>query len=245
MRDLVDSVGASHCSFEACVWGLLGLSLVARSLSRILCAMARKTARAKASKKRTDSFQTYIARVLKQVRRGRQLVEVCAVAGRQEEAGEVHPKVSITKKSMSIMNTLVTDTFEKVDGAAYLPTLAALAHVSFEMAQDLAKEARERPVRAAECRANGWLVCVREVASEAGRLCKLNKKQTLTSREVHGERARRRTGGSRRVWSTVVGAAGLCAGLQGVSREWRFSTLSDHGLTAVSTGITSRCGLVV
>ena len=46
-----------------------------------------------------------------------------------------HPKGRISKKSMGILNSLVTDTFDKV-------------------------------------------------ATEAGRLCKVNKKQTLTSREV-------------------------------------------------------------
>ena len=62
----------------------------------------------------TSTFKTYISRVLKQV----------------------HPKITISKKSMSIMNSFVTDTFDKV-------------------------------------------------ASEGGRLCKLNnKKQTLSSREI-------------------------------------------------------------
>ena len=64
-------------------------------------------------KPNTSTFNTYINRVLKQV----------------------HPKIGISKKSMSIMNSFVTDTFEKV-------------------------------------------------ATESGRLCKLNKKATLTSREI-------------------------------------------------------------
>ena len=61
----------------------------------------------------TSTFRTYISRVLKQV----------------------HPKITISKKSMSIMNSFVQDTFDKV-------------------------------------------------AAEGGRLCKLNKKQTLSSREI-------------------------------------------------------------
>jgi histone H2B len=52
----------------------------------------------KANRKKTssDRFSTYIFRVLKQV----------------------HPKVGITKKGMSIMNSLVSDTFEKVAAEA-------------------------------------------------------------------------------------------------------------------------------
>ena len=60
-----------------------------------------------------STFKTYIARVLKQV----------------------HPKITITKSSMSIMNSLVTDTFDNV-------------------------------------------------ATEAGKLCKINKKATVSSREI-------------------------------------------------------------
>ena len=79
--------------------------------------MAKTASKAGTGKRRkaknTTTFKTYIARVLRQV----------------------HPKVRISQKSMSIVNSLVQDTFDKV-------------------------------------------------ATEAGRLCKLNKKQPLTSREV-------------------------------------------------------------
>jgi len=64
-------------------------------------------------RKRRESFNTYIHRVLKQV----------------------HPKIGISKKAMSIMNSFVTDTFDKV-------------------------------------------------ATQAGGLCKVNKRKTLGSREV-------------------------------------------------------------
>ena len=73
---------------------------------------SKKTTGGRKKKPDTSSFKTYISRVLRQV----------------------HPKITITKKSMSIMNSLVQDTFDKV-------------------------------------------------ATEGGRLCKLNKKATLTSRE--------------------------------------------------------------
>ena len=46
----------------------------------------------KRRRKRRESFNTYIHRVLKQV----------------------HPKIGISKKAMSIMNSFVTDTFDKV-----------------------------------------------------------------------------------------------------------------------------------
>ena len=46
----------------------------------------------KPKKKRTESYNTYINRVLK----------------------TVHPKLGISKKSMSIMNSFVNDTFDKV-----------------------------------------------------------------------------------------------------------------------------------
>merc|ERR1719236_13531 len=76
-------------------------------------AVKKTTTGGKRKKPNTSSFNTYIHRVLKQV----------------------HPKIGMSKKSMSIMNSFVTDTFDKV-------------------------------------------------ANEAGRLCKLNKKHTLTSREI-------------------------------------------------------------
>ena len=79
--------------------------------------VAKKAAKKKTGKSRrkrnTSSFNTYIFRVLKQV----------------------HPKIGLSKKSMSIMNSFVNDTFDKV-------------------------------------------------ATEAGRLCKSNKRKTLSSREV-------------------------------------------------------------
>ena len=72
-----------------------------------------KTGTRRRKKPNTSTFNTYIYRVLKQV----------------------HPKISLSKKSMSIMNSFVNDTFEKV-------------------------------------------------ATEAGKLCKSNKRKTLSSREV-------------------------------------------------------------
>ena len=63
--------------------------------------------------KRTESYSSYIYKVLKQV----------------------HPDTGISKKGMSIMNSFINDIFERV-------------------------------------------------ASEAGRLCKYNKKATLSSREI-------------------------------------------------------------
>merc|ERR1712078_581425 len=67
----------------------------------------------KKKSKRGANFKTYINRTLKQV----------------------HPKIGISQKSMSIMNSLVMDSFEKI-------------------------------------------------ATEAARLMKVNKKQTMTSREI-------------------------------------------------------------
>eukprot|EP00923_Selenidium_pygospionis_P030603 GHVN01054284.1.p1 GENE.GHVN01054284.1~~GHVN01054284.1.p1 ORF type:complete len:131 (+),score=13.57 GHVN01054284.1:65-457(+) len=67
----------------------------------------------KRKKARTETYNTYILKVLKQV----------------------HPETRISKKSMLIMNSFIVDTFEKI-------------------------------------------------ASEAGKLCAYNKKETLSSREV-------------------------------------------------------------
>ncbi|KAF8822504.1 histone H2Bb [Cardiosporidium cionae] len=69
--------------------------------------------RKKYKKSRSETYSSYIFKVLKQV----------------------HPEIGISKKSMIIMNSLVSDTFEKV-------------------------------------------------AMEAGKLCKYNKKDTLSSREI-------------------------------------------------------------
>ena len=57
---------------------------------------AKKAAGPARRRRRASTFNTYIHRVLKQV----------------------HPKITISKKSMSIMNSFVTDTFERVAGAA-------------------------------------------------------------------------------------------------------------------------------
>jgi len=72
-----------------------------------------KTGGAKRKKSRTESYATYIFKVLKQV----------------------HPDTSISRKAMNIMNSFINDIFEKV-------------------------------------------------ASESGRLCRYNKKATLSSREI-------------------------------------------------------------
>lgn len=63
--------------------------------------------------KRKETYASYVMKVLKQV----------------------HPEIGISKKSMSIMNSFVNDTFEKI-------------------------------------------------GTEAGKLCKYNKKDTLSSREI-------------------------------------------------------------
>lgn len=67
----------------------------------------------KGKKKRAETYSSYIFKVLKQV----------------------HPETGISKKSMMIMTSLISDTFDKI-------------------------------------------------ASEAGKLCKYNKKDTLSSREI-------------------------------------------------------------
>jgi len=67
----------------------------------------------KRKKSRAESYTSYIFKVLRQV----------------------HPETGISKKSMMIMNSFITDTFDKI-------------------------------------------------ASEAGKLCKYNKKDTLSSREI-------------------------------------------------------------
>lgn len=68
-----------------------------------------KSAKASGAKKRkkadTSTFKTYIARVLRQV----------------------HPKVRISQKSMSILNSLVQDTFDKVASEGGLRGAGGLA----------------------------------------------------------------------------------------------------------------------
>ena len=88
--------------------------MAAKAAKKAKKTAAKKPKTGKSRRKRnTSTFNTYIFRVLKQV----------------------HPKIGLSKKSMSIMNSFVNDTFEKV-------------------------------------------------ATEAGKLCKSNKKKTLSSREV-------------------------------------------------------------
>ena len=88
--------------------------MAAKAAKKAKKTAAKKPKTGKSRRKRnTSTFNTYIFRVLKQV----------------------HPKIGLSKKSMSIMNSFVNDTFEKV-------------------------------------------------ATEAGKLCKNNKKKTLSSREV-------------------------------------------------------------
>ena len=59
-------------------------------------AKAPKKAGAKKSKKRTESYSSYIYKVLKQV----------------------HPDTGISKKGMSIMNSFINDIFERIAGEA-------------------------------------------------------------------------------------------------------------------------------
>jgi histone H2B len=73
----------------------------------------KKSTAGKRKKTRTESYSTYIYKVLKQV----------------------HPDTGISKKAMSIMNSFINDIFERVAG-------------------------------------------------EAGKLCRYNKKSTLSSREI-------------------------------------------------------------
>ena len=62
----------------------------------ISCAMTQKAkapaAKLRAKKRQTKSFRTYISRVLKQV----------------------HPKIGLSKTSMSIINSFVLDSFDKI-----------------------------------------------------------------------------------------------------------------------------------
>ncbi|BAM42132.1 histone H2B [Theileria orientalis] len=75
--------------------------------------MVKKRVHKGKKKARSETYSTYIFKVLKQV----------------------HPDTGVSKKSMLVLNSFVTDTFEKL-------------------------------------------------ATEAGKLCKYNKKETLSSREV-------------------------------------------------------------
>ena len=86
---------------------------MAKTPSKKSAKAPKKAAGKTTKKKRTESYSSYIYKVLKQV----------------------HPDTGISKKGMSIMNSFINDIFERV-------------------------------------------------ASEAGRLCKYNKKATLSSREV-------------------------------------------------------------
>ena len=78
-----------------------------------LCFRSSPSLQDRSPRSKTLNFNTYIYRTLKQV----------------------HPKIGLSKKSMSIMNSLVTDAFEKI-------------------------------------------------ATEAAKLMKVTKKQTMTSREI-------------------------------------------------------------
>ena len=57
---------------------------------------SKKSSGASKKKKRVESYQSYIYKVLKQV----------------------HPDTGISKKSMSIMNSFITDVFERIAGEA-------------------------------------------------------------------------------------------------------------------------------
>ena len=103
----------SHLSSHLRPSNLNTMAAKAAKKAKKVAAKKPTSGKKKNKKRNTSTFNTYIFRVLKQV----------------------HPKVGLSKKSMSIMNSFVTDTFDKV-------------------------------------------------ATEAGKLCKNNKKKTLSSREV-------------------------------------------------------------
>ena len=69
---------------------------MAKTPSKKSAKAPKKAATATRSKKRVESYSTYIYRVLKQV----------------------HPDTGISKKGMSIMNSFINDIFERIAGEA-------------------------------------------------------------------------------------------------------------------------------
>ena len=94
-----------------------------------------KSAKASGAKKRkkadTSTFKTYIARVLRQV----------------------HPKVRISQKSMSILNSLVQDTFDKVASEGGLRGAGGLAPARPVLTSSRAFPCGQRQTRASPCHA--------------------------------------------------------------------------------------------
>eukprot|EP00566_Odontella_aurita_P023801 CAMPEP_0113571628 /NCGR_PEP_ID=MMETSP0015_2-20120614/25656_1 /TAXON_ID=2838 /ORGANISM="Odontella" /LENGTH=203 /DNA_ID=CAMNT_0000474593 /DNA_START=34 /DNA_END=645 /DNA_ORIENTATION=+ /assembly_acc=CAM_ASM_000160 len=80
---------------KACSKQLLQLSTMAKTPSK-KAARAPKKAGGKRSRKRTESYSSYIYKVLKQV----------------------HPDTGISKKGMSIMNSFINDIFERIASEA-------------------------------------------------------------------------------------------------------------------------------
>ena len=72
------------------------ISIMAKTPSKKAPSKAAKSAPKKKSKKRVESYSTYIYKVLKQV----------------------HPDTGISKKGMSIMNSFINDIFERIAGEA-------------------------------------------------------------------------------------------------------------------------------
>ena len=82
------SVALKHISVRS---KMAGKKMVSKKVSPKKAGVAKKR-----SHKRTESFSSYIMKVLKQV----------------------HPKTGISKRSMMILNSLVNDTFERVASEA-------------------------------------------------------------------------------------------------------------------------------
>ena len=158
--------------------------------------MVKAISKGKSSKSKVVSFRTYISRVLKQAasaalrprgRRGASRFLCCAALAAGIRALEVHPKMTLSKTSMTILNNLCTDSFDKVALAAARRSRVSCARNarvlswSFGSAGPDGVTVARRGLRTVLLRSEDALV---EVATEAGKLCKMNNKKTLTSREV-------------------------------------------------------------
>ena len=111
----------------------------------------------KTSKKAVESYKIYIYKVLKQV----------------------HPDTGISSKAMSILNSFIADIFEVRQLMSYLLGKAARSG------------APQQPIPAARhiktrwCKdTNGALLLLQKIAEETSHLARVNKKPTVTSREI-------------------------------------------------------------
>ena len=151
---------------------------MAKTPSKKSAKAPKKAAASKRKSKRTESYSTYIYKVLKQV----------------------HPDTGISKKGMSVMNSFINDIFDRIGGEAGKPAKKTVKKGASGTKKKKAKVETYKiyiykvlkqvhPDTGISSKAmsimNSFINDIFEkIAGEASKLARYSKKPTVTSREI-------------------------------------------------------------